>query len=379
MKKRLAKKDLEKINDLLSSPYEENWELATLLLKGASNLTSSFWTNIFNKACFSTKLERRKPFQKVLQELKPKLFYLGQDKFEYGYKSENDEGELRTDVAGLYAGLKIVMSHRSINKKVVFQYFKKNFTPYGKLPEAMTLLGMEYSFLSKEYTNSIIKIKLESPSMKLIPKELGLLPRLQRLTLRNTGIKKLSPRFKKLDTLATLSIENNPINEDNIAKGTFKLPMLENIYMNGCQLRGTDKFWEAITACRGLRFLNLDNNKLQQVPDIIRRLKKLEHLVIGENSTLSLDKIYMAILKLPNLKSLKMGKKSQFTEDFVDLVFKMKPDIDFGYVGPGGMAYGRTNPAKDNSKPLIFPKKKYDDEGLPGMHDPFWENDEFWD
>ena len=124
---------------------------------------------------------------------------------------------------------------------------------------------------------------LYDAQLRELPKEIGALSRLTKLSLENNKLRELPKEIGALSSLSELSLSDNQLRE--LPKEIGALSRLRQLHLSNNQLRELPKeigdlFW--------LTELYLNNNQLRQLPEELRKLPSLTQLFLHGNSELGI-------------------------------------------------------------------------------------------
>ena len=165
---------------------------------------------------------------------------------------------------------------------------------------------------SKGYQTAIERIKkwqkrsyvnewldLNELGLTELPKEIGELKNLQRLSLANNQLSEYPKEIGELKNLQWLSLGNNQLS--GLLKEIGELKNLEGLSLANNQL---SEYPKEIGELKNLQWLYLDNNQLSEYPKEIGELKNLQELYLGNNQLSELPK---EIGELKNLQRLSLA------------------------------------------------------------------------
>jgi Leucine-rich repeat (LRR) protein len=81
--------------------------------------------------------------------------------------------------------------------------------------------------------------------------------------------------------LEELNIENNPLQEGQVRPIFEKLKQLKRLIANDCKLKSDEL--SSITEDNQLTTLDLSKNQIQEIPDVLVKVKTLQYLYLGSN------------------------------------------------------------------------------------------------
>ncbi|WP_313191012.1 leucine-rich repeat domain-containing protein [Sphingobacterium sp.] len=128
------------------------------------------------------------------------------------------------------------------------------------------------------------ELNLSGNGIKVLPKALFELNGLRLLDLGQNGIKTIPADIKNLNQLRTLKINSNfnpPIDLQNLFNSVKELTNLQDLQLWSCQT--TIKLPENIAEWTSLRELDIDNNKVKNLPASMQQMTWLKKLRISTN------------------------------------------------------------------------------------------------
>lgn len=144
-------------------------------------------------------------------------------------------------------------------------------------------------------------LDLENNKLTQIQDQLSLLPFLKTLVMTGNDLTSSEITIPKLSVLQELFLENTKLH--SIPQGIDKLDLLETLMLNGNKLI---KFPE-ISNLRNMKYLNLADNQLSQIPRSIEACVKLAFLDISNNQ---LKDLPSELMELPNLQYLDISNNN---------------------------------------------------------------------
>lgn len=190
--------------------------------------------------------------------------------------------------------------------KASTRWIRGNSTKVGIMPEEIGLF------------QNVQELQAKKEYLKNLPENLFSLVKLQNLDLSHNKLETISDNVIKLKNLNILNISNNKIsylpnslcgldelerlnidyNQLKKLPSLEKLPKLDSLSAHNNEIEELSELPESLT------WLNLNTNKLKQLPVSITKLKNLKTLVLSSNL---FDSFPEEILKLESLESLDLG------------------------------------------------------------------------
>ncbi|XP_005101046.1 leucine-rich repeat-containing protein 69 isoform X2 [Aplysia californica] len=138
------------------------------------------------------------------------------------------------------------------------------------------------------------QLTLCNKNLVKIPRAIGKLDCICQLQLKNNKIKKLPKELCHLFQLQVLNLGNNDL--DEFSPILQHLHSLEKLHLFGNNISHIDS--SSLNGFRSLTFLNLNGNKLKQLPPEICNLISIEHLSIDNNELIELPIEFCALTTL---------------------------------------------------------------------------------
>ncbi|XP_062419278.1 leucine-rich repeat-containing protein 39 isoform X1 [Pungitius pungitius] len=139
-----------------------------------------------------------------------------------------------------------------------------------------------------------------SPVLQTLPDCLVQLSQVHEWQIHRTGLQKIPHCIASFQNLLVLDLSRNGVTE--IPKEIGKLPQLRELLLSCNRIQSVP---EELSCCEGLERLELAMNRdLDQLPDQLRNLKKLQHLDLSMNDFPAMPD---CVLALPALQWLDMG------------------------------------------------------------------------
>ncbi|XP_037325099.2 leucine-rich repeat-containing protein 39 isoform X2 [Pungitius pungitius] len=143
-------------------------------------------------------------------------------------------------------------------------------------------------------------LRIEQEEWKTLPDCLVQLSQVHEWQIHRTGLQKIPHCIASFQNLLVLDLSRNGVTE--IPKEIGKLPQLRELLLSCNRIQSVP---EELSCCEGLERLELAMNRdLDQLPDQLRNLKKLQHLDLSMNDFPAMPD---CVLALPALQWLDMG------------------------------------------------------------------------
>ena len=189
---------------------------------------------------------------------------------------------------------------------------------YEGIWEGLTYIDASFGFMSK-LPHNISKLKnveelhLRSNKIKALPPEIGQLSQLHTLDLTKNKLLNLPEEFGNLQSLKSLQLSDNYL--QTLPPSFAKLQSLEYLSLQGMKV-DVYEIYPEIFELENLQYLELNENKIEQVSEKITNLKNLKTIALLENQLQTLPE---EVLRLNTLEKIYLGDNPIKPEEVVKL------------------------------------------------------------
>lgn len=145
----------------------------------------------------------------------------------------------------------------------------------------LEIIGGNFTYFPEDISilTKLKKLSLISTKISVIPKEVFQLPNLTYLSLKNNRLKHL-PELSERSGIKQLILGRNYLNAKALETFFNDMPYLHYLDLGH---NVVDEIPESLYGLSKLRRLNLEDNKLHDLPLRLKDLKELHHLSVGNN------------------------------------------------------------------------------------------------
>lgn len=145
----------------------------------------------------------------------------------------------------------------------------------------LEIIGGNFSYFPEDISilKRLRKLSLISTKISVIPKEVFQLPNLTYLSLKNNRLDRL-PELTEKSEIKQLILGRNYLNSKALETFFNNMPHIHYLDLGH---NVVSEIPESLYRLTKLRRLNLENNKLHDLPYKLKELKELHHLSVGCN------------------------------------------------------------------------------------------------